>query len=81
MDSQINTANNIKMTGKQYMKKEKNTYCLVCRKKVNNKEIRGVTLVNEVATQRSLCTDCTSKKPTSLKPIKPITNKTNKKQK
>ena len=70
-----NTANNIKITGKQYVKKEKNTYCLVCRKKTDNKNIRGVTLVNKIATQRSLGTDCTSGKSTFSKPI------TNKKQK
>ena len=33
------------MTGKQYVKKKENTYCLVCEKKADNKKIRGVTLV------------------------------------
>ena len=67
------------MTGKQYVKKEeKSTHCIVCRKKTDNKKIRAVALVNKVATQRSLCTVCTSRKSTFLKPI---TNKTNKKQK
>ena len=33
MDCQKNTAKNIKMTGKEYAKKKKNTHCLVCRKK------------------------------------------------
>ena len=31
-----NTANNIKMTGKQYVKRKENTYCLVCKKKTDN---------------------------------------------
>ena len=75
MDCQKNTTNTKKMTGKQYTKKEKNTHCLVCRKKTDNKKIRGVTLVNKIATQRSLYTDFTSKKSIYLKPIKPITNK------
>ena len=74
MDCQKNTANNIKIAGKQYVKKE-NTYCLVCKKKTDNKKIRAVALVNKIATQRSLCTVCTSIKSTLLKPIKPITNK------
>ena len=72
------------MTGKQYVKKEDNTYCLVCKKKTDNKKIKGVTLANKIATQISLCTVCTSRRSTFLKPIKSITNetnKTNKKQK
>ena len=27
------------MTGKQYFKKEENTYCLVCKKKLDNKKL------------------------------------------
>ena len=61
MDCQKNTANNIDMTGKQYVKKE-NSYCLVCRKK-----IRGVVLLNKIATEISLCAVYTSRKSTSLK--------------
>ena len=78
MNCQKNTAKNIKMTCKEYVKKKENTYCLVCKKKTDNKKIRRVALVNKIATQ---CTVCTSRKSTFLKPIKPITNKTNKKQK
>ena len=73
-----NAAKNIKMTGKEYVKKKENTYCLVCKKKTDNKKIGRVALVNKIATQ---CTVCTSTKSTFLKPVKPITNKTNKKQK
>ena len=55
----------------QYVKKEKkNTYCLVCKKKTDNNKIMGVPLVNKIATQRSLCTDCSSRKSPSLKSIK-----------
>ena len=44
-------------------------------KKDNNK-IRRVPLANKIATQKSLCTDCSSRKSTFLKPMK-----SNKKQK
>ena len=77
MDCQKNSANNVKMTGKKYVKKKENTYCLVCKKKTDNKKIKGVTLANKIATQRSLCTVCSSRKLPFLKPIKPIINKTN----
>ena len=70
MDCQKITTNNIKITGKQYAKKKKNTYSLVCRKRTNNKKIRGVALVNKIAIQKSLCTVCTSRKSTILKRIK-----------
>ena len=76
MDCQKNTANNINMTGKQYVKKRKTfTIQFVKRKQIITK------LVNKIATHRSLCNVCTSEKSTFYKPIKPITNKTNKKQK
>ena len=40
MDCQKNTANNINMTGKQYVKKKKeNFYYLVCKKKTDNNKI------------------------------------------
>ena len=39
------------MTGKQYMKKKENTYCLVCKKKIDNQKIRGVALVNNSKTK------------------------------
>ena len=70
MDCQKITTNNIKITGKQYAKKKKNTYSLACRKRTDNKKIRGVALVNKIAIQRSLCTVCTSRKSTILKRIK-----------
>ena len=57
------------MAVKQYVKKKENTYCLVCKKKTDNKKIRGVALVNKIAIQRSLCTVYTSRKLTVLKPI------------
>ena len=41
------------------LKKKENIYCLVCRKKPDNKKIRAVALVNKTATQRSLFTVCT----------------------
>ena len=64
------------MTGKHYVKKEKkNTYCLVCRKKIHKKKNNGVVLVNKIATQRLLCTDCTSRNSTFSKPLKPIKSK------
>ena len=69
-DFQKITTNNIKITGKQYLKKKKNTYSLVCRKRADNKKIRGVALVNKIAIQRSLCTVCTSRKSTFLKRMK-----------
>ena len=61
-----NIAENIKMTNKKYVEKE-NSYCLVYRKKKGNKRIRGVALVNKIASQRSLCIVCDSRKPTFLK--------------
>ena len=39
MDCQKNTANNINMTGKQYVKKKENFYYLVCKKKTDNNKI------------------------------------------
>ena len=69
------------MTSKQYVKKEKILTAQFCRKKTDNEKIRGVTLVNKKVTQRSLCTDCISRKSAFLKAVRPITNKTNKKQK
>ena len=33
------TTNNIKMTGKQYVKKKEKTYYLVCKKATDNKKI------------------------------------------
>ena len=51
-----------------YVKKEKKYLLLSLKtdnkKKTDSKKIRGVTLINEIATQRSLCTHCSSKKST-----------------
>ena len=52
----------------KYVKKKKNTYCLVYEKKTNNKNIKGVALENKIGQQGS-------KKSTFLKPVKPIKNK------
>ena len=60
---------------KYVKKKKKNTYCLVCEKKTNNKNIKGVRLENKIGQQKSTCVDCGSRKSTFLKPIKPIKNK------
>ena len=54
----------------QYVKKEKNTYCLVCKKNTDNKNIKGVVLENKTGQQKSMCVDCDSKKPTFLKLVK-----------
>ena len=54
------------MTDKKYVMKN-NCYGLVCRKKADNKKIRGVTQLNKIASQRSLCTVCTFRKSTFLK--------------
>ena len=62
-------------------KKGRNSYCLVCKMITDNKKIKALALVNKIATQRSLYAVCTSRKSTFWKQIKPITNKTNKKQK
>ena len=72
MNCQKDTANNIKMTGKQYLKKKENTAQFV---KKHNKKISGVALVNRIATQRSLCTVSTSKTSLFLKPITPTKGK------
>ena len=63
-----------KETKPKYIKKE-NSYCLVCKKKTDNKNIKGVALENKIGQQKSICVDCDSKKSTFLKPIKPIKNK------
>ena len=59
----------------KYVKKKENFYCLVCEKKTDNKNIKGVTLENQTGQQKSMCVDCGSRKSTFLKPIKPIKNK------
>ena len=56
----------------QYIKKEKNTYCLVCKKKTDNKKVRRVALENKIGQQKSTCVDCGPKKSTFSKPIKPL---------
>ena len=62
-----NAVNNIKMTGKQYVKKKEKTYCLVRKKKADNKKIRRVASVNKIATEGSICTAFTSRKSIFLK--------------
>ena len=54
--------------------KKKISYCLKCGKK-NQKMKTGVELQNKIGQQKSKCLVCDSKKPSFLKPIKPITNK------
>ena len=54
--------------------KKKISYCLKCGKK-NKKMKTGVELQNKIGQQKSKCLVCDSKKPSFLKPIKPITNK------
>ena len=61
-----NNTNNIKMSDKQYVKKEKNLL-LSLWKKSGNKKIRGVALLNKITSQRPLCTVCTSRISTFLK--------------
>ena len=57
----------------KYAKKKKKHLLLSLKKKTtDNDKIRGVALINKIATQRSLCTVRTSRKSTFLKPIKPI---------
>ena len=53
-------------------KKKKHLLLSLKKKKTDNNKIRGVALINKIATQRSLCTVRTSRKSTFLKPIKPI---------
>ena len=79
MDCQKNTTYLIKMVecdkycfkskeNPKYVKKKENTYCLVCDKKTDNKNIKGVALKNKIGQQGS-------RKSTCLKRIKPIKNK------
>ena len=53
------------MTGKKCDKKSFLLFRL--KKKTDNKKIRGVTLLNKIASQRSLCTVFTSRKSTLAK--------------
>lgn len=62
-----NAVNNIKMIGKQYVKKKEKTYCLVRKKKADNKKIRGLALLNKIATEGWIWTAFTSRKSTLLK--------------
>ena len=52
---------------------KENTYCLVCKKKTDSKNI--LAALKKIGQQKSVCVDCNSKKSTFLKPIKPIKNK------
>ena len=58
-----------------FVRNKENTYCLVCKKKVDNNNIKGVALENKIGQEKSTCIDCDSKKLTFLKPRKPIKNK------
>ena len=53
------------MADKKHVK-NKNSHCLVC-KRTGNKKFRGVTLLNKIASHRSLCTVYSSQKSTFLK--------------
>ena len=66
---------NIVLNQKKIRICKKNTYCLVCEKKTDNKNIKGVALESEIGQQKSTCVDCGSRKSTFLKPVKPIKNK------
>ena len=48
----------------QYVKKKENLYCLVCKKKTDNKNIKRVALENTVGQEKSTCVKCDSKKST-----------------
>ena len=63
-----------KKTKSKYVKKE-NSYSLACKKKTDNKNIKGVALENKIEQQISTCVDCGYRNLTFLKPIKPIKNK------
>ena len=45
----------------KYVKKE-TSYCVGCRKKTKNKNIKGVALENKIGKQKPTCVDCDSKK-------------------
>ena len=49
------------------MKKKEKTYCLVCKKETDNKNIKGVALENKIGQQKSTYVDCSSKESTFLK--------------
>ena len=53
-----------KKTKLQYVKKKENFYCLVCKKKTDNKNIKGVALENTAGQEKSTCVKCDSKKST-----------------
>ena len=57
-----------KKTKSKYVKKE-NSYCLACKKKTDNKNIKGVALENKIGQQKSICDNFKSKK-TFLKRVK-----------
>ena len=57
-----------KKTKSKYVKKE-NGYSLACKKKTDNKNIKGVALENKIGQQKSICANFKSKK-TFLKRVK-----------
>ena len=54
---------------RKYVKKE-DSYCVGCRKKTKNKNIKGVALENKIGQQKSTYIDCDSKKSPFLKRVK-----------
>ena len=53
------------------VKKKENTYYIVCEKKTDNKNIKGIALEEKIGQQKSTCVDCNSRKTTFLKAVKP----------
>ena len=53
----------------KYVKKE-HSYCVGCRKKTINKNIKGVALENKIGQEKSTCVHCDSKKSSFSKRIK-----------
>ena len=60
---------NKKTKPKNEILKKENSYCLVCKKKTDNKNIKGVALENKIGQQKSICANFKSKK-TFLKRVK-----------
>ena len=60
----------------QYAKKKESIYCLGCKTKTDNKNIKRVALKDKIGQQKSMCLDYDCKKSTFFN-----SNKTNEKQK
>ena len=54
----------------QHTQKKEDSYCVGCRKKTKNKNIKGVASENKIGQQKSMCVACDSKKSTFLKRVK-----------